>query len=636
MKPVSLKNQILLSFFAVIMVLALFIALLGYYVIKKDVIGQAQQRVEKDLKVARSVYQSEIERIGESLRIIALQKDITSLSLQTGLDYIGVVFPEDIETSPSEIVRRAFAEVKPLGGTRIVSPAELENMPQGVRDRTRIEIKFTQRARPTDLKVLNTAMVKEFALPILDAQGGVRRVLYGGRVINQDYSFVDRIRGLVFSNEMYNGKPLGTVTIFQGDVRVATNVLNENGKRAVGTRVSEEVYEQVVEKGKTWHDRAFVVTDWYKTAYEPIRSLDGEVIGILYVGILEAPFSALARNIIFLFMGIVGVAVVLAAVFSVILAAGISRPITEMRSVTHKLSRGDFDQDYRLRSNVLEFNDLADAFGNMAQKLSEREKSLKISNEKLVQSNKNYVDLIRFVAHELNGILGSAIMNTYSVRDGFLGMINFKQRKAIDSVARNLDYLAATVKKFLSLGRIERGELPVNKSHINLRRDVFDVSVDSLSTVAARKHMTIVNEIDPGLDLEADPDLLRVVANNLISNAVKYGFAQGKILLSSVQVNGKVQVEVYNDGDPITEEQKNKLFKKFSRLDTPGTKREKGNGLGLYITRNIVESHGGRIWVQPKDKGNSFIFDLERGPDSANTHGNYQEETSRSGQPSHR
>jgi signal transduction histidine kinase len=72
-------------------------------------------------------------------------------------------------------------------------------------------------------------------------------------------------------------------------------------------------------------------------------------------------------------------------------------------------------------------------------------------------------------------------------------------------------------------------------------------------------------------------------------------------------------VEVYNDSTPISEADKVRLFKKFSRLQNAETKKVKGTGLGLYITREIVEKHGGRIWVEPQEKGNLFIFEIERG-----------------------
>lgn len=608
----SLKTKILVSFFLVIFVLSFSIGLLGFYVIKKDIIDRAQERVDNDLKVARSVYKSEIDSIGEKLRLLYRQGS-DAVEQTTMLDYARVVNRRDIAGVESDIVKKVFETAQPAGATRIIPNDVLSELAPEAMKRANMEIRFTPMARPTERESLDSVMSKEFAFPVMGSDGRVEKVVYGGKVINKDYSLVDRIRTLVYGRELYDSKPVGTVTIFQDDVRVSTNVLNKDGRRAVGTRVSSQVYEKVVEQGKIWHDRAFVVTDWYKTAYEPIRNIHGDVIGILYVGVLEKPLTDLSRNIIFMFIAIVLAAALIGAFLSLILAAVITRPLVSMVDATRKISTGEFEYKVPTNMSVAELNNLAAAFNEMAEQLEKREQSLKVANENLAASNKSYIDLISFVAHELNGILGSAIMNTYAVRDGFLGMVNFKQRKAIDSVARNLDYLAATVKKFLNLGRIERGELPVNKSMCNVRKAVFDASVESLSAVAANKDIKIENNVDPEIEVNADRDLLQVVSNNLVSNAIKYGNKGGRVVLSSAAENGSVRFEVYNDGTPLSDEQVGKLFRKFSRLDNPGTKKVKGNGLGLYITKNIIESHGGHIWVQPQENGNSFIFQLERG-----------------------
>ena len=164
---------------------------------------------------------------------------------------------------------------------------------------------------------------------------------------------------------------------------------------------------------------------------------------------------------------------------------------------------------------------MAESFNDMTVGLKEREKSLRVSNEKLAALNKSYLDLIGFVAHELKGILASTMMNAYAVRDGFLGMVNFKQRKALDSITRNLDYLDATVKKFLSLSRIERGELPVNKTNLKLQKT--SSTLDRLAGAdGLKKGLKIANEISPDLLVKVDADLMQIVANNLVSNAIKY------------------------------------------------------------------------------------------------------------------
>jgi signal transduction histidine kinase len=239
----------------------------------------------------------------------------------------------------------------------------------------------------------------------------------------------------------------------------------------------------------------------------------------------------MTKHITLAFMAIVAAAAALAIVLSFILAAGISRPLTQLLDAIHKLSNGDLAYAGGKKTGVAEIDNLADAFNNMSVKLNERETSLKITNEKLADANKNYIDLIGFVSHELKGILASAIINAYAVRDGILGMVNFKQRKALDSITRNLDYLESTVHKFLNLGRIEKGDLVVNKTELDLRKDIFDVSIDSLKPMAVRKNITIDNEVEQNLRVNADHDLMLVTANNLISNAIKYGRENGRILI---------------------------------------------------------------------------------------------------------
>jgi len=139
-----------------------------------------------------------------------------------------------------------------------------------------------------------------------------------------------------------------------------------------------------------------------------------------------------------------------------------------------------------------------------------------------------------------------------------------------------------------------------------------DVSVQTFSKMFEDKQMSIVNRIDPALRVNADPDLLQIVANNLINNAAKYGAEGGRVELSARVLDGRVEIEVYNDGRPIEPHELPMLFRKFSRLDNPDKKKVKGTGLGLYITKQIIEAHGGQIRVEPRAGGNAFIFDIER------------------------
>ena len=176
----------------------------------------------------------------------------------------------------------------------------------------------------------------------------------------------------------------------------------------------------------------------------------------------------------------------------------------------------------------------------MSHELAEREKSLKISNEKLAVLNKNYLDLVGFVSHELKGILSSIVLNTYNLKHGLLGPINDAQRKTLRSISRNLDYLSSTVKNFLSLSRIEKDEMALKKTRVNLRENVFDISIEAFQQLANDKGMTFENTLDPQFEIMADIGMIQIVANNLVSNAVKYGKERGRIRISGAKNEGIV------------------------------------------------------------------------------------------------
>jgi two-component system NtrC family sensor kinase len=144
-------------------------------------------------------------------------------------------------------------------------------------------------ARPGGDGALTSGLVLMSAAPVRGPDGSIVGALYGGILLNRDFRMVDRVWELVFKGERFDGKDVGAVTLFQDDVRIATTVKTAGGERAIGTRVSEEVYQTVLAGGSVWRGRAFVVNDWYISAYEPLRDSAGRVVGMLYVGLLEKP-----------------------------------------------------------------------------------------------------------------------------------------------------------------------------------------------------------------------------------------------------------------------------------------------------------------------------------------------------------
>lgn len=130
----------------------------------------------------------------------------------------------------------------------------------------------------------------------LTLPNGRRGALVGGILLNQNLAFIDTINDLVYHDASLPEGSRGTATLFLDDVRISTNVRLFEGRRAVGTRVSSVVRTAVLDQGRTWLGSAFVVNDWYISAYEPIDDSYGRRVGMLYVGFLEKPFTDAKRE----------------------------------------------------------------------------------------------------------------------------------------------------------------------------------------------------------------------------------------------------------------------------------------------------------------------------------------------------
>lgn len=154
------------------------------------------------------------------------------------------------------------------------------------------------------------------------------------------------------------------------------------------------------------------------------------------------------------------------------------------------------------------------------------------------------------------------------------------------------------IRDYLDLSRAERGELVVRRARIDLRRDVVEPAVSLNRSLLLSREIEIEESCPEGLALDADPELLRILLGNLLSNAAKYGRAGGRARLEASAAGGELAVTVWNQGPGFTSEEREALFRKFSRIRNAATRDKRGSGLGLYLCKEIVELHGGRIWAE--------------------------------------
>ncbi len=461
-------------------------------------------------------------------------------------------------------------------------------------------------------------MLSGAVVPIL--QGGeLIGMIQAGSLLNGAAEEVDRIRDAVFENEYYGQKPVGTATIFMEDLRISTNVMDSLGRRAVGTRVSKSVADHVLGQGLSWTGRAYVVDSWYLSQYDPITDPGGDIIGMLYVGELEQKYLDIRTRAVLSYLSIILVGMVLAFLIFLFLVKSILGPIQDLSKATESLSDGDLT--YRVDicgkdeicTLAASFNHMAEQLQRQRQEIERRQIELEEVSSELRVINRNYMEMLGFVAHELKNPLSSAMMGLYTVKDGYLGELNPAQTKSLVSVGQSLDYFHDMIKNYLDLSRLEKGELEVDKKQVLLQADVITPVLEVLERELKEHRMVVENCVSAELALNVDSDLLRIVYDNLLSNAIKYGRQSGTIRLDVQENTDHVTLSVRNDGRGISPERMSMLFKKFRRLDTPGYAGEKGSGLGLYICKEIIEKMGGEIWADSKEgEWVKFSFRLPR------------------------
>ena len=646
----SLRTKLVLSFLFVVMAGGVLSSLIGTQLVAKTIILQAQNKVKHDLSTARLVYNESLNHVRYVVQLTASGRTIPEYmksgrlkNLQDFLIKRRKEFALDMLTltdARGKIIMRTYHPFhagdnrladplmrKALNGetvasTAIVSRGELQAEGIDLAERAFILPIPTPKASEHPVEEGNYGMMLKAAVPVLDGTGRLLGVLYGGMLLNRNYEIVDKVRGLLYGEGRYDGKEMGTATIFLGGLRISTNVRNEHGDRAIGTRVSDEVYEAVIRKGQLWEDRAFVVNDWYITAYEPIRDISGKIVGILYVGMLEAPYIDLRNKVVYSFFGIGILGVFLVLLLSFFITTGIIRPLREMVWATRKIAEGDLSLELSISSKD-EIGQLAESFNHMLirlkqarreledygrtleEKVEQRSQQLKKIQAQLMQSEKlaSLGRLASGVAHEINSPL-----------TGILTFSHLLMRKLKDNpeLQRELELI---VRETTRVSTIVRGLLDFARESKPQKRpcNINELILQTLSLVEHQSvfhDIRIVKNLDPQVAMILlDANQIQQVFMNVLLNAADAMPAGGTLTITSTMApeDSFAQVRFADTGSGIPEKNLHRIFDPF--FTTKADK--KGTGLGLAVSYGIIERHRGHIEVQSEEgKGTTFTIKL--------------------------
>jgi two-component system NtrC family sensor kinase len=628
----STRSKLIASFLAVSFLVGIVSLLIGGQLLYKAVLSEAMNRVKLDLNAAREIYLSRVNNVKVSLNITTLgfgfrsalkehdERELVTrlrrMAQHAELDFAGIVIgegetlcrigPNPIQNEGHQpgnpIVGLAFKQGVPIAGTVVLSKEFLSAEDPQLADRARVRLLPTRRAAPRAEKEETSGMALAAAIPVFEGDDLVG-VLYGGVLLNRNQSIVDTVRDTVFQHETYKGRNVGTATIFFEDLRISTNVLTPDGKRAIGTRVSNEVKEHVLKEGKRWTDRAFVVNDWYITAYEPIEDIFGERVGILYVGALEAKYRDIRRKAISVFILITLAGMALAIGLGYILADKIMGPVRRLIKASQQVEQGSLNPDIGPISRG-EIGVLQNTFKDMVAAMGRRRAA---AEDRLMQSEKqaSIGRLAAGVAHEINNPLTGVLSFTHML---------LRRKDIGDDIRSDLETIVESTER---VRKIVKGLLDFS-TQTRLDREPTDVNRLARSVIATLESQALIKGVkitfNPGENLPTvtlDRNQIQSVLVNLVINALDATEAGDSINiytatgLSASNFGKKgVEITIADTGCGIPPENLDKLFDPFFTTKEVG----QGTGLGLAVSYGIVQRHGGAIRVQSEvGKGTRFF-----------------------------
>ena len=633
----STRSKLIASFLGVSILVGAVSLFIGGQLLYKAILSEATNRVSLDLNAAREIYLSRINTMRCPLSITALEpsfmdalkeRDIPRLmprleiiARRAELDFVGVVRKEgetlcgvgkgSLRCKSVEIVNPltelVFERMVTVSGTVILNEEFLSAESHELADRARIKILPTERAAPREEEEETSGMAVAVAVPVFE-ENELIGVVYGGILLNRSTQIVDTVRDAVFKNEVYEGRNIGTATIFFKDLRISTNVMTLDGKRAIGTRVSKEVKENVLDKGERWTDRAFVVNEWHITAYEPIEDIFGERVGMLYVGLLEAKYADMRWKAISIFILITVAGILLAIGLGYIMADKIMRPVNLLIKASNKVSEGILSPDIGPVSRD-EIGVLQKTFKEMIASLKERDRRRSVKAEnRLLQSEKqaSVGRLAAGVAHEINNPL--------------TGVLTFTRLllKSEDMTEKSRSHLQKIAESTVRIRKIVKGLLDFSRQ-TELDRESTDINKLLNSTISLMENQALVKgvsiEFNSGENLPdviLDRSQIQGVFMNIIINALDSIESGGTIVVSTgISMSASdtdqkgLEISISDTGCGISPEDLDRLFEPFFTTKEVG----KGTGLGLAVSFGIVQRHGGTIRVQSEvGRGSTFTI----------------------------
>jgi signal transduction histidine kinase len=312
---------------------------------------------------------------------------------------------------------------------------------------------------------------------------------------------------------------------------------------------------------------------------------------------------------------LLGAFIFAAMVASMLLARRLVRPIKRMQVAAERIGEGHYEERIELDRRD-ELGQLATALNRMAASLqgliSGLEQKVRERTSELEVASKHKSDFLANMSHELRTPLNAIVGFSQVLREKLFGPVNEKQAEYLDDILSSANHLLSLINDILDLSKVEAGQVELELGQFSLR-EALERGIVMVRERATEHGVELRLQTDGAEIIEGDERRIRQVIFNLLSNAVKFTPEGGSVDVATARSDGEVRVSVADTGPGIPPADQARIFEEFQQTQVGAELRE-GTGLGLALSRRLVELHGGRIWVESEPgRGSTFCFTLPAG-----------------------
>lgn len=255
---------------------------------------------------------------------------------------------------------------------------------------------------------------------------------------------------------------------------------------------------------------------------------------------------------------------------------------------------------------------LEDEVEKATAELRKANDDLQLANQEIQAASQMKTQFLAHMSHELRTPLNAIIGFSEILEDQTFGPMNERQERYIQNILKSSRHLLTLINDILDLTKVEAGKMELIATQF-LLQDCLRQVMDVLDPLARNKGIEVISDLPEDLPiLEADEGRMRQILFNLLSNAIKFTSEGGSVTTKvEMMPNDIVQISVRDTGIGIKKEHQDLIFSEFRQVDETYARRYEGTGLGLALTKRLVELHGGTIWVESEEgKGSTFTFTI--------------------------